>query len=304
MLFDMRVTLKQLEVFVSFAQCLSFSQTADNMFISQPAVSKIMKQLEEECQSPLVERVNHELYLTPVGKLLLTHARAVLYEVALLKDKVRANSKLGLGEVTLSVHNVLQDEVLLLMSQFKDKYPEVELKLLINSRENQLKQIDDNAADLYMLGPVNGRDDIEQVLCVTTPMRVICAPDDDLAKHKSSINAKALSNQTIIKSEETTTVYQQLDSALRGWEIAHKTLSINNAYSVKEAVKSGLGVAMLPEVVIKNDVRKKELCILDVKGHQASIDFYVMHSKQRNLTPTALALKEFILAYFGQYVEV
>ncbi|ODN42099.1 LysR family transcriptional regulator [Piscirickettsia litoralis] len=291
----MHITLRQLEAFLVFSKYLNFSQAAKSLHLSQPAVSKLIKQLELQCNSPVIERLNHEVYLTSTGKTLIKHARRVLHEVSVLKEQVLLDSEQGYGRITLSIHNILQDAVLGCLSEFYKRFPHVELEVLVDNRNNQLRQLDNNEADLYILGPIPHRPDLEQFCCGVAQMLMVVAPEHRLAACEQ-VQGQDLRGETLITSEESTTVFQSLDACLERWQIEHKRLKMNNNYAVKEAVRKGLGVTLLPDLALQDDLAEGRLRALNMTDVASSIDIYLIHHKNKVLSSTMALLKKLILS--------
>ena len=155
----LHLTLRQLKVFESVARHLSYSRAADELHLTQPAVSMQIKQLEDNINLPLFEQLGKRIYLTEAGRELYQYSRAISQqlsdmEVALDELKGMERGKLNIAVVTTATYFAPH-----LLAKFCQRHSGVTVSLNVSNREVVLKQLSDNLIDLAIMGqPPEGLD--------------------------------------------------------------------------------------------------------------------------------------------------
>jgi len=183
------VTLRMLsfkhEVFLEVARHLSFTKASQVLFISQPAITRHIQQLEEQYKSNLFERKGSSIILSEAGKILLdflTRARDIEkqleYEISVHRDKLHIKGELRVGASTTVALYIIPP----VLSSFRAKHPEVTMSLLNRNSENVMKALLDNEIDL---GIVEGKGKMNRVNTepfLTDEVIPVCSARSSLAK--------------------------------------------------------------------------------------------------------------------------
>ena len=145
-------TLRQLEVFEAIARLKSFTRAAEELFLTQPTVSMQIKKLTDEIGLPLFEQIGKKIYLTDAGKELYQTCLGIFehfsrFEMIASDMKGMKSGKLRLAVVTTAKYFTPR-----LLGMFCQKYPGIEVALIVTNRERVLERLSNNQDDLYILG--------------------------------------------------------------------------------------------------------------------------------------------------------
>src|SRR5262244_1508666 len=145
--------LRRLEVFAKVAELGSFSRAAEALFLTQPTVSEHVRALEDEVGLTLLDRLGRGATPTPAGQLLLGYARRILAlsreaKQAIERFQGRMSGQLVVGGSTIPGEYVLPT----LIGQFKSKYPDISISLLIGDSRQVSAWVDDGRAEVGVVG--------------------------------------------------------------------------------------------------------------------------------------------------------
>src|SRR5260370_9252687 len=144
-------TLMQLKIFETVARRLSFSRAAEELYLTQPAVSTQVKQLEEHAGLPLFEQLGKKIYLTAAGIEMLHYSRAIIEQ---FREAEEAMARLkGIAGGTLNVAVISAGDYFFprLLAEFTRRNDGVKLHLAVHNREDLLLQLTDNLTDLAVM---------------------------------------------------------------------------------------------------------------------------------------------------------
>lgn len=291
----MKITLRQLKVFLAVEQNLSYTKAADSMFMSQPAVSKQVKQLEEEVGLPLFEKVGKRIYLTQAGEAMAQNARDILQKVAETKQQMLALRGHNYGRLKVAVVSTASSFSIDMLGQFRKAFPQVEFEFEVCNRQALLKSLDENAVDLVIMGLPPETDKYEAELFMQNPMVFIAPSDSDL--RGKSVSLQALSKLTFVGREEGSGTRKALESFFQMNQMPLKMdMIFNSNDEIKSAVASGFGLALVSYHTIKEEVKHGRLTILDVENTPIQRDWYLVHHRDKQLSSIAQTFRDFLLA--------
>ena len=148
----LQFTLRQLQVFEKVANHLNYSRAAEELYLSQPAVSMQIKQLETSIGLPLFEQMGKKVFLTEAGRELFHYARSIAQQLAEMEAVFDEMKGLGHGKFTLSVVNTANYFTPQLLARFCQRHPNINVILQVANRDAVLKQLADNSTDLAIMG--------------------------------------------------------------------------------------------------------------------------------------------------------
>ena len=159
------VTLRQLKVFEAVARHLSFSRAAEELHLTQPAVSMQVHSLEDQAGSALFEQVGKKVFLTTAGEELLRHARLIAQQLREADEALAAIRGVRGGRLTIGVVSTAKYFAPRLLAVFRRTHPEVELRLGVHNRGVIVRQLADNEIDLAIMGsPPREFETISQII--------------------------------------------------------------------------------------------------------------------------------------------
>ncbi|MDP6700397.1 MAG: LysR family transcriptional regulator [Candidatus Latescibacteria bacterium] len=259
--------LYQLRGFYEIVREQSFTRAADKLFLTQPAISLQVKALERELDEILLERNRRQIRLTPAGEILFAHAREVFARLASARDEIAALKKVLRGRLAIGTSDTNCTYILPgLLAEFRARYPEVELDIRnrMSPEVGNLVLNDEVEFGLATL-PVKHRDLVGEVLFARRDV-LICPPDHALAARRR-IGLKQIVAHPFLALERGSTSRQLLDEVCRheGLELQVE-MNLGGIEIIKRYVEIGLGIALVPEVAVEDEVAAGRLCTVRVMG--------------------------------------
>jgi len=289
-------TLRQLKVFEAVARLLSFSRAAEELHLTQPAVSTQVRKLEEHAGNALFEQFGKKIYLTPAGTELLQISRAIIQqfeaaENAMLQFNGVSGGKLNVGVISAGDYFFPR-----LLVEFASRHRGVTLNFTVHNREGLMTHIAENLTDLaIMVRPPTGLDTINQPFA-PHPYVIVAAPNHPLVG-VPRIPVKRLMREPFVVREKASDTWHSMEEGfggdLSGINIA---MEIRSTETIKQAVIAGMGVSFVSAHTISQETRAGSLRVLDVEGFPLMLNWYVVHRRNKRLPPVAQAFKDFLLA--------
>lgn len=291
----LHLTLRQLQVFESAATLLNFSVAAKQLFLSQPAVSMQIKQLEENIGLPLFEQMGKKLFLTQAGRELFHYSRTITQQLAEMESVFDEMKGLGQGKLTLSVVNTANYFTPQLLARFCQRYPGINVNLQVANRDAVLKQLADNSTDLAIMGQPPDGMDVSAESFLDNPLVVIAAPDHPLAKLKQ-VKFARLSTESFLSRESGSGTRSAMERIFAEHKIhPHISMEMETNEAIKQAVQAGMGLGILSLHSIELELETGRLAMLNVEHFPLLRHWFVTHRSNKRLSGAALAFKDFLL---------
>ena len=291
----MHLTLRQLKVFESVARHLNYTRAAQELRLTQPAVSMQVKQLEDSLGVALFEQLGKRIHLTEPGQEVLTYARAITQQLEELEAVLDRLKGIAGGRLRISVATTANYFIPTLLGTFSRRYPDVTVSLDVTNRETLLRQLNENTVDLVIMGQPPVESDVEAKAFMDNPLVVVAPPDHPLAKQKH-IPLARLQEETFLvrESGSGTRIAMERFFAERG--MRHKTgMEVGSNEAIKQSVQAGLGLGLLSHATIEQELALKRLVVLDVAELPIMRHWYVVHRKGKRLSAPAQAFKDYLL---------
>ena len=297
------VTMRQLQVFASAARNLSFSRASEELHLSQPAVSMQIRQLEESAGLPLFERSSKRLRLTHAGEEMTRYAQQMLLGLKDAEDTFLALKGLKGGRIAIAVVSTAKYFAPKMLALFSQQHPEVEMRLLVNNREQVIQYLAGNEVDLAIMGTPSRKLDLIAESFARHPLVVIAPPNHPLARRKR-IPLGALEGETFLVREQGSGTRSAMERFFgdRGIQLA-VGMEMNSNETIKQSVMAGLGLSFLSQHTIGLELATSQLAILKVEGTPVMRQWNLVHRQEKHLSPAADAFKKFVLAEGAAFLK-
>ncbi len=288
-------TLRQLQVFEKVANHLNYSRAAEELYLSQPAVSMQIKQLEGHIGLPLFEQMGKKIFLTEAGRELHHYARSIAQQLTEMEAVFDEMKGLGQGKLTISVVNTANYFTPRLLARFCQRYPEINVILQVANRDAVLKQLADNSTDLAIMGqPPKGLDLIAESF-LDNPMVVIAAPNHTLTTVKQ-VKFNQLAEQTFVSREQGSGTRSAMERVFEKYNIQPRiSMEMETNEAIKQSVQAGMGLGILSLHSIELELETGRLVMLNVEHFPLLRHWFVAHRSNKRLSSAALAFKDFLL---------
>jgi DNA-binding transcriptional LysR family regulator len=296
------MTLHQLKVFTTVAKIRSFTQAAERLGVRQPSVSLVIKDLEQDLQVRLFEKLGHKINLTAAGELLMEDAEAILAKAEGLKEKMDELKGLRKGKIIIGSCPAVASFFPFVADQFKREFSWVETGLRIDGSSSLEKSLLDGELDVAILGRAPKSPLIIGEICYQEDIVAIAPPNHPLTK-KASVPLMRIAREPIITEEKGGSLVRDLLEerfARLGVPFTpHMELSprIGARDAVRNAVAGGLGIAFITKCHVASDVQAGRLKILKVPDLKLKRRSYIAVHKSRQKIPLVQAFIKLLKQY-------
>ena len=288
------------EVFLLVAENLSFSKAAEDLFISQPAVTKHIKELESRLNIALFERKGNKIYLTKAGKLIYTDLKKIKqayqemeFELGRLNDTFKGVLRVGASS-TISQYLIPK-----VIAAFHKRYPKIELHLLNGNSFEVEQKLFENEIDLGLVENVSSQSSIKYIDFLDDELVIVTGSNSVYAK-KKTLSAEDLQTLPIVLREKGSGTLEVVQKALSKYNIPIDKLNILIHLGSTEAIKNFLcdfdGIAVVSVSSIEKELRLKEITQLELKGIRLNRKFRIALMQGHEVSATKLFI-EFLSRY-------
>ncbi len=288
-------TLRQLKAFEAVARHLSFSRAAEELHLTQPAVSTQIRTLEGHVGVTLFEQLGKKTYLTQAGTELLQYCRAIIgqfdaAETAMMQYRGIAGGKLNVAVISAGDYFFPQ-----LMVAFARRHAGVQLNLTVYNREELLGQLAANRTDLAVMVRPPHAEDTQNDAFAPHPYVIVAPPDHPLADRARITMAELLRHPFVVRERGSDTWHSMEDAFGPLLDEVQVAMEIRSTETIKQAVIAGIGLGFLSAHTIGREVTAGSLVVLPVDGFPLMLHWYVVHRREKRLPPVAQAFRQFLL---------
>jgi DNA-binding transcriptional LysR family regulator len=248
---------RRLQVFHAVAKHLSFTKAAEALFMTQPAVTFQIRQLEEHFDTRLFDRAHGRIALTAAGQVALEYAEKILGMSAELDTRLKEMSGQVAGPLLIGASTTIAEFMLpQILGEFKSRYPGVVPRLFVANSEAVQARIAERTLDLGFIEGDSHLPSLVTDVCCDDELQVVCAPGHPLAKLKS-VPPKALTEHSYISREPGSGTREVIDHYLQKAGVAPDALQVVMELGSPEALKglvaTGLGFAIMSRTTVAKE---------------------------------------------------
>ncbi len=293
------MNLNQLRVFRAVADRLSFTLAAEDLHLTQPAVSLQIRALERSVRTRLFERRGNALFLTEAGLVLLGSANAILTGE---EEALRAMAEIAggrRGRITVGANTTGGMYIVPeLIAAFRETWPEAEVVLHLEPAVRIFERIHQNVIDIgFVGGPIEDpRFRVEHL--ALDPLVLIFSPRHPFAG-RSSVTLEELGREQFVVPESTSLARILFERALREVGVSIRIgLQLHETEPVKKAVEANLGIGIVSGHAIRREVEAGHLATADIEGLSLERYLEMVTRPGKYFSPLALRFQEFARAFF------
>ena len=296
-------TFKQIQTFIEVARQRSVSKAAERLFVTQPAVSMQIRQLEDAFGLALVEPMGRNIQLTSAGEAFLTYATNAMGQFKDLEALMAEYVGLKKGRLDLAVVSTSKYFIPMLLVRFNRLFPGIDVQLNIDNRDHVLGLMVRNEADLVVMGRAPSHLDCEATVFATNPLVMVAPPDHPLSRRKN-LPFSALAEHGFVVREEGSGTRAAMQRLFEEHETPLKiVMGLPSNETIKQAVMAGMGLSFLSMRTIRHELASGHIALLDVQGLPQMNHWYVTHLSHKKLSPATRAFKEFLIEQGGALMD-
>lgn len=280
-----------LQAFVKVAESGSFSIAAQQLFLTQPAISKRIKHLEQQLNSKLLDRHGKQFQLTQSGRSLLPRARQILHDLEIARQQIADLEGSPMGSLSMATsHHIGLHRLPPILRAFIAQYPEVELDLSFMDSERACELIATNQLEIAVVTlPFTSSDKLELIPVWDDRLVIACAPDHPLVELTSPTLQDLVHHAAVLPSHGTFT-REAIELALSEIRDELKiNLETNYLETIKMMVSVGLGWSILPQGMLDSSLHA-----LEIGGFQSSRQLGIVLNRHRSQSKAMMAMLEMI----------
>jgi len=292
----MNITFRQLEVFEVVARLLSYTKASKELHLSQPAVSMQIKQLEENIGLPLFEKIGRKIYLTEAGQEMYHYCRTIAQQLDEASEVLEQLKGLKSGRLEITVATTANAFATRMLSMFNKQHEGSTVSLNVTNREHLLRQIADNEKDIAIMGRPPEDADLVTEPFADNPLVVVAAPDHPLVGMQP-IPLYMLQDQTFVVREKGSGTRTAMQRFFDEHNLSiTSSMEMNENEAIKQAVQAGMGLGIVSIHTLELELETNRLVILDVEDFPIMRHWYLVHRKEKRLSPITQAFKDFVLS--------
>lgn len=287
----MNYTLHQLILFLKITETKSITRASEELNLTQPAVSIQLKNFQDQFDIPLTETIGRQIYITDFGYEIAESAKKILDELKLVNYKTQNYKGLLTGDINISVVSTGKYIMPYFLTDFFEEHPQINFKLDVTNRLQVLEDLQKNKIDFALVSVLPENLDVESIELMENKLYFVGSN----SIKKNDLNFDELQNYNLLFREQGSATRKAMENFLKKNKISHqKTTELASNEAIKQAVIAKLGISIMPIIGLKNELLNDELKILNVKNLPSISTWYLIHLKNKSLSPAAEAYKQFI----------
>jgi len=289
------LTFRQLEIFNAVARHLSYTRASEELYLSQPAVSMQVKQMENLLDAALTEKIGKKLFLTEIGRVMFEYSTQVSSSKVAMEETLASMQGNEKGHLRLAVPETANQFVTLLLAQFRKLHSGITFELQIHNRKGLLRCLKENKADLVIMGQTPPDLELSTQPFMNNPLVIIAPPNHPFCK-KKSIRLNDLTEIEFVVREVGSGTRLAMQKFFRTNNVQLTTsMEMPNNEAIKQAVSAGLGFGIVSLHTLQQELKLKQVKVLPVKEMPIMRIWYVVHQNQKIITPAMNIFKQFVI---------
>lgn len=292
----MNVTFRQLSLFESVARNLSFTRAAEELHLSQPAVSMQIRQLEESVGLPLFEKLGKQLSLTEAGHEVYHYSQGINRYLNEMEEVLESLKGINRGHLHVAVASTVNYFAPRLLAAFHQAYPGIELELDVANRERLIQLLVANSVDVVLMGQPPESVEVEAEAFMQNPLVVVAPPHHVLCEAKQ-IPLERLAQEIFVMREPGSGTRLAMERFFLEHRLSiRQGMQMTRNEAIKQAVRAGLGLGVVSAHTIELELETGRLVTLDVEHFPIQRQWYLVYRKRKRMSPPSHAFRNFVIS--------
>jgi DNA-binding transcriptional LysR family regulator len=289
----MNYTLNQLQIFLKITQTLSVTKAAEELNLTQPAVSIQLRNFQQQFDIPLTEVVGRRIYITDFGKEIAQSAEDILQQVAAINYKTQSHKGQLTGRLKLSTVSTGMSVMPFFLSPFMKQHNGLELIMDVTNRSKAIESLEQNTVDFSLISILPGAPAVEKLDLLENRLFLV---GNGKEKFKKTLYSKhILKDLPLIFREKGSGTRQVMENFLERNKLdVIQKMELTSNDAVKQAVMAELGYSIMPLIGIKNELQNGHLQIIPVSGLPVKNIWRLIWLKGKRHSPVANAFLQHV----------
>ncbi|MBT2649419.1 LysR family transcriptional regulator [Bacillus sp. ISL-34] len=285
------MNLTKLQTFIILSDCLNFTEAAEQLYCSQPAVSMQIQSLERDLGFPLFDRIGKKLYLTKQGEHFKPYAEQMINLFHSSKEHIKQLDNLAYGTLSFGASNFVGVYLLpAILSDFNKKFPGIKINMNITSSIHLIHMLESNKVEMLVLSDRIPIDENRfQFKTFYQDELVLIVNNQHRLAQKDVCTFEDLVNETLILKPYKSATRNYLEEKFKEYGFSSpKYMEISNLEAIKQSVIHGLGVSIVSSFAIKQEIENDLLVEVPIEGVKFLRGIRYVHHRGKHLSPASM----------------
>jgi DNA-binding transcriptional LysR family regulator len=289
----MNFTLHQIYIFLKISQIKSITKTAEELNLTQPAVSIQLKNFQDQFSIPLTEIVGRKLFVTDFGMEIAEATEKIIEEVNALNYKTLAYQGELFGKLKITVASTGKYVMPYFLADFIKLNKGIDLIIDVTNKTKVVESLERNEVDFALVSVLPEKLKVNQIELMENQLYFMGGKQFKL--DDNTMSNKIFEELPLIYREEGSATRNEMEQFIMKNKLpVNKKIELTSNEAVKQAVISGLGYSIMPLIGVKNELRNKDLQIIPVSGLPINTTWRLIWLKRKKLSPAATAYLEYL----------
>lgn len=279
----MNYTINQLAIFLKVVETKSITKAAEELYMTQPAVSIQLKNFQNQFDIPLTEVIGRNLHITDFGIEVAELAEKVIEDLNEIQFKTSEYQGILTGRLKISSASTGKYVMPYFLSGFLEQHPGIDLTLDVTNKTRVMESLKNNEIDFALVSVLPDNLEYEEEKLIENRLYLV--------SHENKKNKHA---PLIYREKGSATRAAMEDYFKKEKKKKRKSLELTSNEAVKQAVMAGLGQSIIPLIGIKNELLEKQLFIIEIKDLPIKTDWRLIWLKDKKLSPVAQAYLNYL----------
>jgi len=282
----MKYTLNQLQIFLKIVQTQSVTKAAEELHLTQPAVSIQLKNFQDQFDIPLTEVVGRKIYITDFGREIAEAADNIINQVHAINYKTLAYKGQLSGRLKISVVSTGKYVMPYFLTDFMQQHSGIELLMDVTNKNKVVESLENNEVDFALVSILPSTLNIEQLDLLQNKLYLV---GNTRARFKKGMSVtEFFTDLPLIFREKGSGTRQTMENFIQRNDLTViKKMELTSNEAVKQAMLAGLGYSIMPLIGIKNELFNNELQIIPIKGLPIQTTWSLIWLKGKKHSPVA-----------------
>jgi len=287
----MHYTLHQLKIFLKVSENQSITKAAEELYLTQPAISIQLKKLQDQFELPLTEVVGRQLYITDFGKEIAIRSKRILDEAQEIKYTIDQYKGFLSGKIKVSVVSTGKYVIPYFLKSFMDLHPGIEISIDVSNKNKVVEGLIKNESDFSLVSVVPDDLKVHRVELMENRLYLV-GNSQYFEKLK---RPKDLEKVTLLLREEGSATRKAMEQYLSDNNVKiGKSMELVSNEAVKQAIFAGLGLSIVPLIGLRTVLKNEKIRIYPLKGLPIITQWNLVYSEGKKLTPAQNALVKYM----------
>lgn len=289
----MNYTLHQLQVFLKITQAQSITKAAEELHLTQPAVSIQLKNLQDQFEIPLTEVIGRRIFITDFGKEIAVAAEKILNEVHAINYKTLAYKGQLIGRLKITVVSTGKYVMPYFLADFLKQHRGIELVLDVTNKAMVIESLEKNEVDFSLVSVLPENLQVENIELMENKLYLVGNKEQNF--HSQNHDNSIFEKLPLIYREKGSGTRHIMERFIKQNNFpVIKKMELTSNEAVKQAVIAGLGYSIMPLIGIKNELNNGDLQIIPVQGFPIKSNWNLIWLKNKSFSPVATAYLDYI----------